>query len=79
MVKMHFKCWRMPITVGPNLMRTGWYGGQWVKYVAKNTVDFASFNDFAGFMLLGYKLKDGGYVPYNYENDGVSKWRTKHS
>jgi len=75
MVKMHFKCWRMPITVGPNLMRTGWYGGQWVKFVGNLVVEKASITEVAGFLINGYKLEDIDGKPFKYTDmDGLKKF-----
>jgi len=71
MVKMHLRGDKHFVTVGPNLIETGWFGGQWVKYVGKRTVEKATNTVFAGFLLLGYKLNDLDAKPYNYIESGV--------
>jgi hypothetical protein len=86
MVKMHFKGWRMPVSVGPDLMRTGWYGGQWVRFIGNLTVEKATASQVAGLLINGYKLEDFDgkpyhyidmdgkkvFVPYQYENNAVT-------
>ena len=85
MVKMHFKGWRMPVTVGPDLLQSGWYGGQWVKFVGNMLVEKATPDNVAGLLLQGYKLEDYDgkpyhyidmdgkkvFVPYQYENQSI--------
>jgi hypothetical protein len=85
MVKMFFKGWRMPVKAGPVLMQTGWYGGQWVRFVGDLTVEKATPSSVAGLLLNGYKLEDYDgkpyhyidldgqktFVPYQYENKSV--------
>ncbi|MDD5650232.1 MAG: hypothetical protein PHF86_07450 [Candidatus Nanoarchaeia archaeon] len=72
MVKMFFKGWRMPVTIGPTLLQTGWYGGQWVRFTGNLTVEKASVSSVAGILLTGYKLEDCDGKPYDYNNmDGL--------
>jgi hypothetical protein len=85
MVKMHFKGWRMPVTIGPNLLQSGWYGGQWVRFVDNMTVEKATASNVAGLLLTGFKLEDYDgkpyhyldmdgkkvFVPYQYENNAI--------
>jgi len=66
MVKMHFKGWRLPVIVGPELLKTGWYGGQWVRFVGDLLVEKATASEVAGVLLYGYKLEDYDGKPYNY-------------
>lgn len=66
MVKMHFKGWRMPVTAGPKLLQSGWYGGQIVKFIGNMIVEKADPLNFAGILLEGYKLEDYDGKPYDY-------------
>lgn len=66
MVKMFFKGWRMPVTAGPILLQSGWYGGQWVRFVGDLTVEKATPSSVAGLLLNGYKLEDYDGKPYHY-------------
>ncbi len=68
MVKMFFKGWRMPVIAGPELLKTGWYGGQWVRFVGNLTVEKATPSQVAGFLLNGYKLEDYDGKPYSYKD-----------
>lgn len=73
MVKMKINGLRFPVYCSSNMMQRGWLGGQWVKMVGPNIVDFANASNYMGFMLLGYKKKDiGDYVPYQHENVAVT-------
>ena len=71
MVKYNIRGTKVPIFVSDNMMKKGWYGGQFVKYIAKNTVDFADNINFAGLIILGYKLEDNKDIPYEHENVAV--------
>jgi len=84
-VKIHILGIKIPVFIGPNLLQTGWYGGQWVKFVGRQIVEKAGPIEAVGFLLYGYKLSDmdgkpysyidmdGGsiFVPYKHENDPV--------
>ena len=67
MVKMFIRGTKHIMTVGPQLLQSGWYGGIWVKIVGSRTVEKATPTVFAGFLLLGYKLRDLDAAPYNYD------------
>ena len=67
MVKVNIRAMKLPVTVGPLLKETGWYGGQWVQFVGKKTVEVATPEFSAGFLMIGYKLKDFDGKPYNYD------------
>lgn len=71
MVKMHLRGDKHFVTIGPNLLESGWFGGQWVKYVGKRTVEKATDHVYAGFLLIGHKLNDLDSKPYNYLEGGV--------
>ena len=66
MVKMHIRGDKIRATVGDTLMQNGWYGGNWVRFVAKRTVELATKTEYAGFILLGHKLRDLDASPYSY-------------
>lgn len=68
MVKMHIRGDKLFATVAPSLLQTGWYGGQWVKYSGKRTIVLADKTTYAGFILLGHKLRDLDAMPYNYSD-----------
>jgi len=67
MIKIIIPAIRHIATVGPNLLASGWYGGQWVKYVGNRTVEKADSHTAAGFLILGYKLQDLDAAPYKYD------------
>ena len=85
MVKMHFKGDKIRVYVGDTLKQNGWFGGQWVRFVGNRTVELATKTEYAGFLLLGNKLKDldakpydfidtasgAEFIPYQYENKGL--------
>ena len=59
---------KVPVIASPSLMINGWYGGKWMRFIGNRTVDYATKDNFAGFVLFGYKLRDEGIIPYQYEN-----------
>jgi len=68
MVKMHFRGDKIQVYVSDQLLRSGWYGGQWVKYTGKRIVDLATETVYTGFLLLGHKFEDLNGVPYDYKD-----------
>lgn len=89
MVKMRIRGDKHIVKVTDNMYETGWYGGQWVRYVANRTVDFATQAEYAGFLLIGWRLKDldakpydyidtnagAEFLPFQYENKSVDAYR----
>jgi len=86
MVKMHARGDVLLANVIETLLKNGWYGGQWVRYVGRRKVDLATESEYAGFLLLGHRLKDlhgypynytegyGETIPYEYENKAVNAY-----
>lgn len=68
MVKIFIKTDKLFVTAGPNMLQTGWYGGQWVKYVGNRTVELSDKATYAGFMKNGYKLTDIDGKSYDYDD-----------
>lgn len=66
MVKVYVENDRHIVTVTPALMQRGWYGGQWVRYIGKKTIDLATNTSYAGFLLYGYKKRDLDAAPYDF-------------
>lgn len=74
MVKVHLKCDRILVSVSTTLLQSGWYGGQWVRYTGKRTVDLATKDEYAGFLVWGHRLKDVDGKPYDYRDmDGLAE------
>jgi hypothetical protein len=73
MIKSLIKGFKINVTIGPGLMSTGWYAGQWVKYVGDLTVEKADPHAFCGFLNSGYKLIDFDEKPYHHPDmDGLT-------
>jgi len=73
MIKIHFRYWGINVYPGPELLRTGWYGGQIVKFVGNMIVEKATPTDVAGVLINGYKLEDYDGKPYNFKDmDGLA-------
>jgi len=66
MVKAHLKCDRVVVAIHSDLLQLGWYGGHWVRYTGKRTVELATKDDYAGFLVWGHKLIDLDAKPYDY-------------
>jgi hypothetical protein len=83
MIKVHFRFWGIGVTAGPNLLQSGWYGGQIVRFTGNMIVEKATPLEVVGVLINGYKLEDydakqyklkdsdGLKIskPYNYENN----------
>ncbi|MDD5650070.1 MAG: hypothetical protein PHF86_06605 [Candidatus Nanoarchaeia archaeon] len=76
MIKIHYKYWGINVKIGPNLLRTGWYGGQIVRFVDKMTVEKALPNETVGLLINGYKLEDYDGKQYDFKDmDGLATAR----
>jgi len=70
MVNVRIRGELINVTVDADLLRAGWYGGQWVTLTGPRTVSKANKTNRIGFLLNGYKLQDT-YVRPLYFNEGT--------
>lgn len=85
---MHIRGDKIRVTVGDTLMQNGWYSGHWVRFVGNRTVELATKTEYAGFLIIGHKLRDldakpydfidttsgSEFIPYQYENKAVDAY-----
>jgi hypothetical protein len=73
MIKIHYRFWGINVHVGPELLKTGWYGGQVVRFVDNMTVEKGLPNEVVGMLVHGYKLEDYDGKQYNFTDmDGLA-------
>lgn len=73
MIKVLFKYWGISVEPGPELLKTGWYGGQIVRFTGNMIVEKALHNEVVGIMVNGFKLEDTDGKPYSYSDmDGLA-------
>lgn len=76
MIKIFHKYWGINVRIGPLLLRSGWYGGQIVRFVGNMTVEKALPNEVAGMLINGYKLEDFDGKQYDFKDmDGLAEAR----
>lgn len=77
MVNVRIRGELVNVTVDDDLLRTGWYGGQWVTFTGPRTVSRANKSNRIGFLLNGYRLRDL-YMRPIYFNDGTTFVPSEH-
>lgn len=76
MIKVQFRYWGISVIPGPELLKSGWYGGQIVRFVGNMIVEKAIATEVAGVLVNGYKLKDFDGKPYSFvDMDGLATAR----
>jgi len=76
MIKVLFRFWGISVEPGPGLLRTGWYGGQVVRFTGNMVVEKGLHNEVVGMMLRGYKLEDYDGKQYDFSDmDGLASLR----
>lgn len=76
MVKIFFRYWAISVIPGPELLKTGWYAGQIVRFTDNMTVEKALPDQVVGMLINGYKLKDYDGKQYKFNDmDGLATSR----
>ena len=76
MIKIMFRYWGISVIPGPELMRTGWVGGQIVRFVGNMIVEKGTTSDVVGVLINGYKIEDYDGKPYTFiDMDGLAASR----
>lgn len=76
MIKIHYRYWGINVKIGPELYKSGWYGGQIVRFVGNMTVEKALPHESVGMLIHGYKLEDFDGKQYDFKDmDGLASPR----
>jgi len=79
MIKVLFRFWGISVIPGPELLRTGWYGGQIVRFVDDMTVEKALPTAVVGVLVHGYRLQDYDGKQYSFTDmDGLATARAPY-